>query len=79
MNLRAVNISDFPPPESTSRICHEGVKPSGRFANSGSAKDNPGPKTNLAVSSTEFCQSIFGEDQILGIKAWQPVLGLCDL
>ncbi len=38
-----------------------------------SAMDDFVPKTNLAVSSTEFCQSIFDEDQILGRKAWQAI------
>jgi hypothetical protein len=36
-----------------------------------SAKDNPGPKTSLAVSSTKFCSLLFDErdiEQLLGSK-----------
>jgi len=38
-----------------------------------SAGDKFATKAPLAVSSIEFCQEIFDEDQILGRKAWQAV------
>ena len=70
MELCLANISDFLLLESHS-ICHEmRVRPSHNLP-------NLVPKTNLAVGSTEFCQLILNEYQILGEISSEKCTAFC--